>query len=154
MTSLSVVSLMAMVPDSECRMPTLIVSSARAGPVTARPRDAPSATPLAPANKRRRVRARLTIDRFESSPELDMSDPLWILARVACGRAPAVGIASHVPSYGSAKAMIFLPELFPRRGGLFFWQVCRLFYGQLCTVVNLRGRGNAATVRCLLRSLR
>ena len=30
MTSFSVVSLIAMVPDSECRMPTLMVSSARA----------------------------------------------------------------------------------------------------------------------------
>ena len=33
MASLSVVSLMAMVPDNECRMPTLMVSAARA-PVT------------------------------------------------------------------------------------------------------------------------
>ena len=30
MTSFSVVSLIAIVPDSECRMPTLMVSSARA----------------------------------------------------------------------------------------------------------------------------
>ena len=38
MVSFSVVSEIAMVPDSECRMPTLIVSSAaRAGAVKARP---------------------------------------------------------------------------------------------------------------------
>jgi hypothetical protein len=34
MTSLSVVSLMAMVPESECRMPTLIVSCAEAVPAS------------------------------------------------------------------------------------------------------------------------
>ena len=43
MTSFSVVSLIAMVPDSECRMPTLMVSSARAAP-TPRDRDASSET--------------------------------------------------------------------------------------------------------------
>ncbi|MNW15151.1 hypothetical protein D3C71_2135770 [compost metagenome] len=35
MASLSVVSEIAMVPDSECRMPTLIVSSAAKAPLNA-----------------------------------------------------------------------------------------------------------------------
>jgi hypothetical protein len=38
-----VVSLMAMVPDSEWRMPILIVSSARAGTVARIPRPSPAA---------------------------------------------------------------------------------------------------------------
>ena len=42
-TSFSVVSLMAMVPESECRMPTLIVSSARAGSAAESPRARPAA---------------------------------------------------------------------------------------------------------------
>src|ERR1051326_3198097 len=52
MTSLSVVSLIAMVPDREWRMPTLIVSAAMAN----RGAMSPAAAPLAEASKRRRVR--------------------------------------------------------------------------------------------------
>ena len=50
-TSFSVVSLIAMVPESEWRMPTLIVSSACAGsaPIS------PSAAPPAPTSQPRRV---------------------------------------------------------------------------------------------------
>ena len=44
MTSFSVVSEIAIVPDSECRMPTLIVSSCAAAN-EANPSDAASATP-------------------------------------------------------------------------------------------------------------
>ena len=47
MTSFSVVSLIAMVPERECRMPTLIVSWARAGSAAARP----SASPAVAASK-------------------------------------------------------------------------------------------------------
>ena len=50
--SFSVVSLIAMVPDSECRTPILMVSSAAiAGPKPA----APSARPAAAASQRRRL---------------------------------------------------------------------------------------------------
>ncbi len=51
-TSFSVVSLMAMVPESECRMPTLMVSSAAfAGENAARP----STSPAVAASQRRRL---------------------------------------------------------------------------------------------------
>ena len=54
MTSFSVVSLIAMVPESECRMPTLIVSWALAGnTAAARPRAMPAA-----ATKQRRESGR------------------------------------------------------------------------------------------------
>ena len=49
MTSFSVVSLIAMVPESEWRMPTLMVSWALAGNTAARP----SATPAVAMSKRR-----------------------------------------------------------------------------------------------------
>ena len=53
MVSFSVVSLMAMVPESECRTPTLMVSSAALAELKpARPRT----TPAAAANQRRRLR--------------------------------------------------------------------------------------------------
>ena len=42
MTSFSVVSLIAMVPESECRMPTLMVSCALAGKAAMRPRASPA----------------------------------------------------------------------------------------------------------------
>src|SRR6516165_7988089 len=48
-TSFNVVSLIAIVPDSECRMPILIVSWALAGDASA----SPKATPAAAASQRR-----------------------------------------------------------------------------------------------------
>ncbi len=50
-TSLSVVSLIAIVPDSECRMPTLIVSSAALAGVPGRARLAVSTAAAAPARQ-------------------------------------------------------------------------------------------------------
>ena len=50
-TSFSVVSLIAMVPESECRMPTLMVSSA----LTRRTVAVAAAKPAAAASQRRRV---------------------------------------------------------------------------------------------------
>src|SRR5712671_2460325 len=61
MTSLSVVSLIALVPESECRMPTLIVSCPNAG----KPRPAPMAAPAAGTSRRRRVSGRATAGRKE-----------------------------------------------------------------------------------------
>jgi hypothetical protein len=43
MTSLRVVSLIAIVPDSECRMPILMVSCALAGRAIAKPMASPAA---------------------------------------------------------------------------------------------------------------
>ncbi len=51
-TSLSVVSLIAIVPDSECRMPILIVSSAANAAVAPSASAPPRATPAAPKNIR------------------------------------------------------------------------------------------------------
>ena len=53
MTSFSVVSLMAMVPESECRMPTLIVSCAEA--LSASGSVASAATDAAAAARRKKL---------------------------------------------------------------------------------------------------
>src|SRR5580692_839993 len=85
-TSFSVVSLIAMVPESECKMPILIVSSALADTVASNE----SARPAAVASQRRAFNG---VGRVLS---LYMSDPslLWVeRAHGALGQ----GVAKHVP---------------------------------------------------------
>src|SRR5580700_6759814 len=83
-TSFSVVSLIAMVPDSECRMPTLMVSSAKAGPIAGSVAAKLAPTTAAPANRRRREIPNVEMDCPELLLELDMIDPrsapagIWI----------------------------------------------------------------------------
>src|SRR5437016_14536248 len=85
-TSLSEVSLMAKVPESECRMPTLMVSAARAG-------GAPSRA------------AQRTDDRMEASFQLFMgwlllgpAGPAPLPARVGPALAPQQ--PAHFPPFG------------------------------------------------------
>src|ERR1700739_2820190 len=86
---------MAMVPDSECRMPTLMVSSARAERGAARFRAAPKANALAPASNRRREM--LENVRIEISLSSVMGDPWLCLSRRALERRARVHVARHMP---------------------------------------------------------
>src|SRR5580698_8444512 len=68
-TSFNVVSLIAMVPDSECRMPILIVSCARAVPAV------PPSNVVTAAAAKPTPRSQLRTDSFILVPQLRVADP-------------------------------------------------------------------------------
>ncbi len=105
-TSFSVVSLIAMVPDSECRMPTLMVSSAKAVPIPGKLAARLAPATAAPANKRRREIPNVEIDRPKTSLVSDMIDPSLCLGGRPDSALPPNPIARHVPTSWRNKSLM------------------------------------------------
>src|SRR5579871_1783656 len=94
MTSFKVVSLIAIVPESECRMPTLMVSCALAGSAIARPRATPAAAPSQQRDSGRAATAgnKLSISRSSiDALNVDASD-LAPFASSGWGKERATGL--------------------------------------------------------------